>query len=1424
MNQNPTVEELFQRITALEETLDGCRKEKDTLKKSLDRYHSIVKNTSEAIVVIQHEKIKLANAVAVNMSGFSLDGQPGAARPFLEWVHPDDREAVVQNYAKRIQGEKVPSQYDVRLLDKEKNYRWISVRPVAITWEGEPASLVFMSDVSKRRQIEEELKQSERNYREIFNNTNEAIFIHHIETWDILDVNKAMCDMFGYSKEEAVKLTVDDISQGEPPYSHTEINQWMEKAVSEGPQLFEWMARRKDGEYFWAEVNLKKAQIGSKIYVLAVVRDVSTRKMAEESLLESEEKYRLLVENASQGIMIIQGNRIVYANPRIKQFFPSIESKVFPDDFIDILDPEYMDAAIRRFQRISQQKETPSLENEYSIIEVGGNRRWVQTYSTHISYGGEPAIMTFLADISERKKAETELKENEERYRQAIENSPNPIFSVDGAGAIKMWNRACETVFKYEKDIINQHYQKLLSESEDPDAVQAMISNVFQGHSMSDIDLLFKCKDGKERFMVSRLYPMYDNEKQVQGCVFGNTDITERKLAEEALRDSEYRYRMLAQNLPGIVYRIMLREDNHIIFFNDLLQSLTGYKAEELQFGKDCGMEPFILTEDRERVVGIVQSAVEEESAFEVDYRFMHKNGSVKWFNERGKTIYGDDGKPLYIDGLIFDVTKRKQAEEALGDSKAQKQAILDASVDAIMQLDKDMRIIWANKKAAEMVYEVPKNLVGKTCHKIYYDLEEPCKGCFGVQAFQTGDIEMGTISHKGMDGVEEYYWEHFAVPLKGENGHVQSIIEISRNVTDKVKSENMLKASEERFRQLSEATWEAIGIHDHGILLRANQQFYDMFGYEPEELLNTDVFPTIATPESVKHIQSQIDSGRLDPYEVIGCKKDGTEFPMIIRVKVMEYYGKNVRVVAIRDISERKKAEKKILESEKKYRSVFENIQDVYFEVDREGIVQEISPSVEKYTSYNREELIGESIYNFIKNAEEGKTLVNKIMKEGRIGEFEFELTDKDGTGLHVSMNMMVVKNEKEDVVKIVGTMRDVTERKIAEKEKNELEERLIRSQKMEALGFLAGGVAHDLNNVLSGIVSYPDLLLMDLSEDNPLRGPILTIQESGQKASMIVQDLLTLARRGVTATETLDLNKIVSDYFRSPEHQKIVYPHNRINIQIDLKADLPHLKGSDVHLKKTIMNLVSNAVEAMPEGGEIIVSTENKYVDRPISGYDHVEEGDYIVLTIKDSGIGISSEDLKRIFEPFYTKKVMGRSGTGLGMAVVWGAVQDHKGYIDVQRLEGKGSTFELYFPITREVIDTEKAVTPIEDYKGGGESILVVDDVREQREIASSILTKLNYSVNTVSSGEEAVEFLRNESADLILLDMIMDNGIDGLETYKRILQFCSGQKAIVVSGFSETDRVKEAQKLGAGEYIKKPYTMETIGIAIREELDK
>ncbi len=434
-----------------------------------------------------------------------------------------------------------------------------------------------------------------------------------------------------------------------------------------------------------------------------------------------------------------------------------------------------------------------------------------------------------------------------------------------------------------------------------------------------------------------------------------------------------------------------------------------------------------------------------------------------------------------------------------------------------------------------------------------------------------------------------------------------------------------------------------------------------------------------------------------------------------------------------------------------------------------------------------------------------------------------QLEETNRKLARLNADLESIVEERTRELRTSYEQLQAEIHERIRADQEKRALEERLARSQKMEALGLLAGGVAHDLNNVLSGIVSYPELLLMDLPDDDPMCKMVLAIQSSGQKAAAIVQDLLTLARRGVTHTEVLNLNAdVIQDYLDSPEFNKMRSYHTDVEIDAQLTRDLLNIKGSAIHLKKAIMNLVSNAAEAQPDGGRIIVATENRYVDQPLSGYDHVNEGDYVVLKVEDHGFGIATEDLNRIFEPFYTKKVMGRSGTGLGMAVVWGTVQDHNGYINVDSQVGKGTCFELYFPVTRELQQAAMENACIDDFMGMGETVLVIDDVQEQRNIASTMLTRLKYDVITTDSGESAITYLKKHAVDIVVLDMIMDPGIDGLDTYKQIVTMHPGQKAIIASGYAESERVKEAQSLGAGAYIRKPYTLEKLAMAIREEL--
>jgi two-component system cell cycle sensor histidine kinase/response regulator CckA len=398
-----------------------------------------------------------------------------------------------------------------------------------------------------------------------------------------------------------------------------------------------------------------------------------------------------------------------------------------------------------------------------------------------------------------------------------------------------------------------------------------------------------------------------------------------------------------------------------------------------------------------------------------------------------------------------------------------------------------------------------------------------------------------------------------------------------------------------------------------------------------------------------------------------------------------------------------------------------------------------------------------------------------------------------------------------------------DLTDRLKAEEDKGKLQAQLHRAQKMEAMGLMAGSVAHDLNNILSGIVSYPDLLLMNLSQDSPLRKPIKTIKESGMRAADVVEDLMTITRGVSCNKQILNLNIVVGSYLKSIENQKNEKTHPFVQFEMDLDPDLLNIMGSVTHIKKTLLILITNATEAIDGSGTVTISTMNQYLDQRLKGYEDVRIGEYVVLTVSDDGSGISPVDFERIFEPFYTKKVMGRSGTGLGLAVVWNTVQDHSGYIDFRSSE-KGTTFELYFPVTREKIVYEGAEVPLEDYRGHGEKILVVDDEERQRVIAGGMLNELGYNAESVSSGEDAIEYVKKRPVDLIVLDMLMPKGINGLETYEEIIRIRSGQKAIIASGWAKTKEIESAQKLGLGKYIKKPYTLEKIGLSVKEELEK
>jgi PAS domain S-box-containing protein len=507
------------------------------------------------------------------------------------------------------------------------------------------------------------------------------------------------------------------------------------------------------------------------------------------------------------------------------------------------------------------------------------------------------------------------------------------------------------------------------------------------------------------------------------------------------------------------------------------------------------------------------------------------------------------------------------------------------------------------------------------------------------------------------------------------------------------------------------------------------------------------------------------------------------------------------------------------LVNSEQKYRSVFENTATANAIVEPDSSILMVNSEFEKLTETSKIDIENKaSLKTFIPlsdhNALDKYLDINTDCLQCPSTSIEFRVVSQNRSEKHVLCKMGRIPKTDQFVVSMI----DITESKRAQKEKEKLELKLLKAEKMEAVGNLAGGVAHDLNNILSGIVSYPELILLQLPEESPFRKPIMTIQESGNKAAAIVQDMLTMARRGVIIKDIINLNDIVKAYLESPEFEKLISFHPQVSVHFNANKNLKYLYGSSLHMSKTVMNLVSNAAEAMPNGGKIIISTENIDFSAPFKGYEVVPIGSYLTLKVEDNGIGISPSDIEHIFEPFYTKKVMGRSGTGLGMAVVWGTVKDLKGFIDVQSTVGKGTCFKLYFPSSTDNNSKKEPIKNKQIFKGNGESILVVDDIKEQLEIADNILSELGYTVMTARSGEEAIELLKTKSVEIVILDMIMDPGIDGHETYRRISSMQPNQKVIIASGYSDSNPLEKPHQIGAGNYIRKPYSIETIAKAV------
>jgi PAS domain S-box-containing protein len=512
----------------------------------------------------------------------------------------------------------------------------------------------------------------------------------------------------------------------------------------------------------------------------------------------------------------------------------------------------------------------------------------------------------------------------------------------------------------------------------------------------------------------------------------------------------------------------------------------------------------------------------------------------------------------------------------------------------------------------------------------------------------------------------------------------------------------------------------------------------------------------------------------------------------------------------------------RELQQSEGRFRSLYENAPTAYISIRPEdAAIVNCNAAAIELLGYERRQLVGSSLMDHVAPDQESRSRfqrLHELLQNGQsVRNESLSLVHRNANCVWGNVSLEPFKDRQGRVIEGRCIIIDTTEQ-------TKLEEQLKQAQRMETLGTLAGGVAHDLSNILSAIVSYPELLLMDIEPDSPLYDPLKKMKSAGRRAAAIVQDLMTLARRNVPVKDVVLVNKVIKEYLTSPELDDLLACHPKIKVEHELDTELPAIKGSEMHVTKMLMNILLNSAEAMPSGGTIRISTYRETVLADDSRAK-VRTGMHVVLSVSDDGHGIAPNDVNRVFEPFFTTKRMGRSGTGLGMAVVWAGVQDLEGFIDIDSQLGRGTTVRMYIPATTE----QQAVPPkppmrIDEFTGRGEIVLLVEDDTEHREIAGRMLSRLGYQVVAVDSGEAALVEMEKGLPDLVMLDMLLGPGLDGLDTYRKILDLHPQQRVIIASGFAETSRVKMALELGAGAYIKKPFSLNEIGAAVRLELDR
>ncbi|RMF96975.1 MAG: PAS domain S-box protein, partial [Candidatus Schekmanbacteria bacterium] len=656
-------------------------------------------------------------------------------------------------------------------------------------------------------------------------------------------------------------------------------------------------------------------------------------------------------------------------------------------------------------------------------------------------------------------------------------------------------------------------------------------------------------------------------------------------------------------------------------------------------------------------------------------------------------------------------------------------------------------------------------------------------------------------------------YVQHRYSARKTEEGKTYRYI-VTTDLTEK-------KLAEERMEHLAkifESSLNEIYILDAETLkfIEVNKAARDNLGYSLDELREMtplDLKPEM-TWEKIREITREVDSGekKLVKFQAVHTRKDGSKYPVEIYIQKILYESKPCHLCMVLDISSRIEAE----EEQKRLLEAINQSWDIIMITDKEGVITYVNDSFERITGYKKEEAIGRTPA-FLKSGLQDENFYKELwatLLKGETWKGRLINRKKDGSLYNEDATISPIKDTKGNNISYVAVMRDVS-REV------EMEAQLLQAQKMEAIGRLAGGIAHDFNNLLVGIIGYSELLKETLpSEMETAQRYINEIVKAGERASSLTKQLLAFGRKQIFRPQIIDVNNAL----KNTEMMLKRIIGEDIKVEIKTNENINPIKADPDHISQIMLNLATNARDAMPNGGKFIIETTNVYLDEFfVKNHRGAKEGAYVLITVSDNGCGMDKETLSHVFEPFFTTKDVDK-GTGLGLSTVYGIVKQNNGYISVYSEIGRGTTFKIYLPVAEGMKKEEISELFLDKIPEGNETILVVEDEEVVRKMTKEILEQLGYKVLSASNADEGLLILKNsnENIDLLLTDIVMPD-MRGDILAKEIKKLNSGIKIMFMSGYAEAIIAKEDGLFGDNVVIQKPFTSRELAIKIRKAIE-